>query len=324
MNRSSVLAAALAAFTLLAGSARADDRSPLDDQQRAAELARARALETQLEYDQALAVVDALLARGGARPDQYVELHLLAGRLAAGLDKPDLARDHFARVLALRPSTTLPGGTSPKITVPFAAAKLHSTPLALRVVRQDDAIWLDGTDPLHLAVGVAVTTDGPGWGVERAVEVVERASTRIAVPAKLHVISVFALDAAGNVVWIGNAPAAITPPPKPAHRPLYARWQTYSVVGAVSLGVAGISAWRFQVAQDDWNLLHDQGGHDFSELEAIERRGRRWGLVANVGFGVAAASAVTALVVGVRGRGSSDDPVVTPLPGGGIAVTGRF
>jgi hypothetical protein len=309
----------LAFLALLAETARADDRPLLDDSQRATELARARALEAQLDYDQALAVVDALLARGGARPDQYVELHLLAGRLAAGLDKPDLARDHFARVLALRPATTLPDGTSPKLTVPFAAARLHSTPLALRVVRQGDAIWLDGTDPLHLAIGIAVTT----VGAEHTTAVVERASTRIAVPAQLHVIDVIALDAAGNQLWIDAAPARITLPPSSPRRPLYARWQTYAVTGGVALGIASIAAWRFQVAQDDWNLLHDQGGHDFTELEAIEQRGRRWGLTANIGFGVAAASAITAIVVGLRGR-SSTEPVIAPLPGGGLAVGGRF
>src|SRR5262245_5385207 len=95
------------------------------------ELARARQLEGQLEYEQALAIVEAALARGGAEPARWVELHLLAGRLAAGLDRARVAEDHFARVLALRPETTLPEGTSPKLTAPLAAARARPTALEL-------------------------------------------------------------------------------------------------------------------------------------------------------------------------------------------------
>src|SRR5688572_29373755 len=64
------------ALALAAGPARAED-----------DLARARRLEAQLEYEPALAIVEGALRRGGAEPARTVELHLLAGRLAAGLDR---------------------------------------------------------------------------------------------------------------------------------------------------------------------------------------------------------------------------------------------
>src|SRR4051812_12229978 len=94
---------------LTAGTARAGD-----------DLAEAIRLEAALEYDQALAIVDRMIAAGTVtEPARLAELHLSAGRLAAGLDHADIARDHFARALALRPELALPAGTSPKLTAPF-------------------------------------------------------------------------------------------------------------------------------------------------------------------------------------------------------------
>src|SRR5262249_28160285 len=142
-----VLALGLAlAIALTAGRALADD-----------ELARARRLEASLEYEQALATVEGALDRGGADPARLVELHLLAGRLAAGLDRAAAAEDHFARVLALRPDTALPPGTSPKLTAPFAAARARSAPLEVHATAVGGLVALVvSRDALGLVSGISV------------------------------------------------------------------------------------------------------------------------------------------------------------------------
>lgn len=282
------------------------------------ELSTARALEAKLEYEQALTIVDGLLAKGGADPARYVELHLLAGRLSAGLDRVDVARDHFARVLAIRPTSTLPDGTSPKITEPFAAAKARVTPLAVTITARRGLVSIEAND--SVVTGIAVHVLVAGKHDDR----VERTARRLVIPDDAQVIEVAALDAAGNRIWIGAPPATIEPvgPPRSNPRPLYAHWQTYAVIGGIALGTTGLAAWRFGVAQDEWDRLDDEGGHDFSELEGVERRGKRWGLVANIGLGAAAVSGVVAVIVGVRRR---DDRAVAITPTqDGVAIFGRF
>ncbi len=313
--------AVLIALAVTVGSARADDAAGDG-------LARAKQLEAQLEYDQALAIVDRLLAAGGADPARYVELHLLAGRLAAGLDRSELAREHFARVLAVRPDTTLPEGTSPKITQPFAAARARSTPLSVEVTSRGGLVTLEARDPLGIVVGIAVhvVTDGVHS------DVVERTARRVVLPAGAKALEVAALDASGNRVWIGAPPSApaLSPPPPPHASPgLFRRWPTYAVLGATALAVGGIGAWRFGVAQDEFDRRRDAGATDFTELQAIETRGKRWALAANIGFGVAAASAVAAVIAGITGREQADVTVspttVSPTTEtAGVTISGRF
>lgn len=296
----------------LASRAHADD-----------ELARAHQLETALEYDQALAIVEGVLARGGTDPARYVELQLFAGKLAAGLDRVQAAQDHFARALAVRPDATLPEGTSPKLTEPFAAAKSRTAPLGFRVTVVEGLVTLTTTDPLGLVVGIAVHVVDSG-GQHR--DLVERASTRLAIPPNTKPIEIAALDANGNRLWVGSPPPPIDkpivrPPPPRSATPLAQRWTTYAVITGAALVAGSISAWRFDVAQNDWNRLHDDG-HDFTELRAVEDRGRRWGLAANASFAVAAAAGIATAVFAIRNHQS--DVVVTAGPGAGVGVSGRF
>lgn len=280
------------------------------------ELATARELEAKLEYDQALALVEATLARGRADPDRYVELHLLAGRLAAGLDKPQMARDHFARVLAIRPSTTLPEGTSPKLTLPFNVEKTHATPLVVTIAARRGALAFEATDPLGLVAAVHIRYRIAGASDSMRVPIAKQ----IALPAAAWVIDVTALDAVGNRLWVG-APPAIVDEPRSKPR-VYAWWPTYATIGGVALAFGGIAAWRFSASQDTFDRLDAEGGHDFSELQAVERRGKRWALATNVSFGVAALSGVIALVVGIRSRG--DRAVIVTPTTNGAALSGRF
>lgn len=243
----------------LAATARADDG-----------LAEATRLEAALEYDQALAIVTHLIERGTATdPHQLAELHFFAGRLAAGLDRADEARQHFAIALALTPALALPAGTSPKLLAPFEQAHATTVPLRVHATAGRDVVV--DADPLALVARTEVTA----------------AHAR-------------ALDAHGNVVWAGDVPAP--PPPPPAGPGLAARWSTWAVTSGAALVVGGLCAWRFQVAQDDWDAFSQDGMHDYSQLRAIERRGERWGLAADVGLGVAAAAGVTATILYVTHR----------------------
>jgi hypothetical protein len=254
----------------LAGTAGAD--SPTSPP----ELAEAIRFERALDYDQALAVVTRILERGTLTdPDQLAELHFYAGRLAAGLDRADDARQHFAIALALKPDLALPAGTSPKLLAPFEDA--HATTVKLRAHATAEGSVIVDADPLGL---VARTTIG-------------------------H--EPRALDAHGNVVWRAESPAVPPPSASPAPLPpsppgIAARWSTWAVVAGGTAVVGGLCAWRFEVAQDDWNRFSQDGHHDYTQLRVIEQRGERWGLAADVSFGVAAAAGVTSAILYVMHR----------------------
>lgn len=252
-------------------------------------LAEARRLELALEYDRALAVVDAALAAGGNDPARYLELELLAGKLAAGLDRPDIAAPHFARVLALRPDATLPAGSSPKLTEPFKAARARSIPLSLAVaVTPNLAALRIERDPLGLVVGIAVRTQSG--------DISDPARLSVALPADTTVLEIAALDRTGNRIWITDPPPT-SPTPAIRERSFVTRWPTWAVVAGGTLAIGGLAAWRFRAAQDDWN--DQRATADFTTLQDIEQRGRRWGTAANVSFGIAGVSAIAATVFAI-------------------------
>lgn len=260
-----VLALLTALAIAFAGTARADD-----------DLAEARRLESQLEYDKALVIVEKLIAQGGLDRDHLVQLHLFAGKLAAGLDRTAVAEEHFARVLTLAPALMLPEGTSPKITAPFDAARGRTTPLRISTRRAGDHMEaVIEADPLHI--------------VERQ----ER------VPIADGGFDLRALDVYGNVVWTEHEhgeqtslpPVRITPP----QRPFYKRSLFWGGILVGTAAITGIGAWRFEVAQNDWNQMKADGTHDYSELTAVEDRGRRWGMVTNVGLGAVVLSTIATL-----------------------------
>lgn len=250
------------AILLVAGLARAD-APHVDDP----ELAHAKELEAKLEYEQALTLVEKIIVEGHADRAKLVELHFLAGKLAAGLDRVEVAQEHFARVLSLEPSTSLPDGTSPKITTPFDAARGQTAPL--RISLRGQAIVVDA-DPLQLVSRTEVRGD-----------------------------EALAFDAYGNVVWAQHVAPIAEPPPPPPHndRPLWKRPVFWGGIAAGTAAVAGVGAWRFDVAQTQWNDMKAEGGHDYSELTAVEDRGRRWGLVTNISLAAALLSTVATIVI---------------------------
>lgn len=266
-----IAAAGLLAMSASTGTARADEGPPPGRADASAaghdDLAEAIRLEAALEYDQALAIVERVIAAGTTTdPARLAELHLYAGRLAAGLDRSDAARAHFATALALNPALALPAGTSPKITAPFDAARASTTPLRVHATAAGAVIDAD-------ALGLVRRTDG-----------------------------FVAYDEHGNVVWRGAASALPPPSRHDAGPGLAGRWTTWAGVAGGALVVGGLCAWRFQVAQDDWDRSSQDGMHDYTQLRAIEDRGNRWGVATEVGFGVVAAAAVTAAVLYVVHR----------------------
>jgi hypothetical protein len=264
-------------------------------------------------------------------------MHQLAGELAAGLDEDDIAIAHFEQLLALAPAAALAPGTSPKIVARFDAARARATGRpALAAHAEADpagaAVVIDA-DPLAMITGARARFRAGAPG-----EVVVRGTGRVVLPLPRDATAVelAAVDAHGNALWIGAPVATLAPPPPPPPRAhAWGGTTAWGVAAAGSLALAGISVWRLRTAEDEWSALRaDDGHHDYSELAAVETRGRRWALAADVAFGAAATTGAIALIVGIRelGRGDRDArddaavrvaPVVTP-GGLGVVLAARF
>ncbi len=295
-----------------------------DSREVSAALAQIAKLETGLEYEQALVLADRTIALGLASRDQLADLHLIAGRLAAGLDHPEIAQAHFAVALALRPGTALVAGTSPKLLAPFEAARASAPALeiALRVA-SGHAFATVMRDPLQLVAGLRVglvAADGTGsTQVARGLD--------LALPSGARATSIEAIDAHGNelaaeVIAVPVPPAAAPVAPEAQPTPLVEHWITYAALAGVALAGAGACAWRYGIAQDEWNGLAAEGGHDYSQLHAIEQRGQRWAIAADVGFGLAAIAGVTSAILFATRDPEPRAAVV--ITGAGAAFVARF
>jgi len=315
-----VRAAVLAIVVAVARVAHADD-----------DLAEAKRLEASLEYEKALAIVERLIAHGGAEPDALAELHLIAGRLAAGLDRMPVAEDHFARLLALLPGATLPDGTSPKISAPFYAARARSAALHVAITTNDRLLAIVADpDPLGIVRGIAVhatTADG------HALDLIEPRVVHVELPVGARATQIAALDEYGNRLWIRDiAPEPAHPaPPKPEHPivraqddvAFYGRWSTWAIAGGVAAAAGCVCAWRFRTDQNDWNRLRNEPGTDYSQLVALENRGRQWGLAADISFGAAAAAAIAATIAYFT-HDEPAQPIGIAPTANGVALLGAF
>jgi hypothetical protein len=269
-------------------------------------------LQAALDYDGALAVVERALAAGGATRDDYAARQLLAGELAAGLDRGDVARDHYAHALAVQPELRLPEGTSPKLVLPFEAARMRGAELRVHAVRDGDEIALVvDADPLALIAGIAV-----GVADASGAQLIARHALRVIVPAAQPIGDVTALDDAGNAVW-GGAATVIAKPVPAVTPPRRGVWWPFAAAAGVAAATAGVAAWQVSVAQSDWNALRaDNGHHDYSELVAVEHRGEAWAITANAAFVVTGVAVIITVVQALRHP--------EHVRAGGVGVAGRF
>jgi hypothetical protein len=256
-------------------------------------------------------IIDSAIQAGQSDRARLVELHLIAGRLSAGLDRAKDAENHFAIVLALDPTRTLPEDTSPKISVPFTVARTRTQPLDVKLDATKTSVRVQAAP---LVAGIAVRyKDGRTEA--------NRAGTSL--PVSGEVTEVQALDTYGNVVWTGAPPAAAIAIERPVSHVtrdepgFFGRWTTWAAITGVALGAGGVAAWRFDAAQKDFDTKQKSGMTSYTDLQAIEDRGRRWGLTANISFGVAAATAITTVVLFIR----RPAVVVTPNT---VGIAGAF
>jgi hypothetical protein len=288
-------------------------------------LAEAMRLEAALDYNAALVIVEREIARGLADRERLVTLHMFAGKLAAGIDRAPIAEAHFAVVLALAPTTAFADGTSPKIVEPFDAARGRTAALRVTAKLEANAVSITASpDPNRIVHGIAVQLHG-GESVREAQRL------RVELPAGARPTHVIALDAFGNRVWMEAIDAAVIggdDRQERTLRPLVARWPFWATGTAIALAAGGVCAWRFDKAQTEWTQLHEMQEPEFAKLEAIEARGRRWGLAANISFGVAATTTLIALITAARGSYATTTPttaVITAQPDAvGLAIAGGF
>jgi hypothetical protein len=291
------------------GEARADD------------LTEVRRLEATLEYEQALTLVDRMIAGGNAT--NLAELHFEAGKLAAGLGRAGVAEDHFLRALALDPTLAFPPGASPKLTTPFEAARAVSRPLQIKSHHAGLTVTVETEiDRSHLLAIAKVRFVDPAGHHQ------ERSSTsgppfEIQIPTDAWPIEIVATDEYGNVLYSVIDRGDVRPRGNATDGPWYGSWKIWAAGAGFAGGIAGLCAWRESVAQDDWNRLKaDPAAHDYSQLRVVEDRGRSWALAANVGFGVAGAVAITGVIVYVTHR---SEPAIAITAGPGtVGVAGRF
>jgi hypothetical protein len=294
VKRHAVARAAAVLLLFRAGAAGADGKASLD--------AAAQAIDS-VDFEAARKHAEAAIAGGDLSAGQLVRAYRLLGEINSALDQEDAARDAFVRWILLDDSAALPSGMSPKITGPFAAAKREAAGLGRFAIepqlrRRPGVVVVDVTrrDPLHLIAKI---------------EVNGRAGERTEIAAgddEAVTVEVVAFDARGNRLARVEASAearVVAEPERPPGRthkvPRLLRWPTWAGVAVVAGGAGGFFAWRVGQAQDDLDALNASSStHSFDEATAIQDRGERDALIANVAIataGVAVAAAVIAYLV---------------------------
>jgi hypothetical protein len=292
-----------------------------------------------VDYATARKLATKALAEGALPRRELERAHRLLGESAAALGDDSAAREHFTRWLVLAPDAALAPGASPKIAGPFARARAAATQLGgftadAAVARERDrvVVTIVGADPLAMVTGMRVRV---GDGTE--VTVADRRAELPTADAAAVTVTVALVDPAGDELvrreFVGAAvvirPAPSRPPadapasPRPSARhrwPTLVRWPTWAGVALIGAGVGGYFAWQVGQTEDELaalNAASDQ--HSFDEALALRDRGQRQALYANVGFGVAGAAAIAAVLTLVLEPGAAVE--VNPAPGGATVGT---
>jgi hypothetical protein len=330
----------LVVLMLVAHSAAADD-TPLE---------RARKAVEASEYATARPLLAESLASGANGPEQMIELYRLTGITAAALNDEAAAKDAFTRLLALSPKVTLPAGTSPKITRPFAAAgtyfKTHE-PLHVKseTSAQPPSITLViDSDPLRMIASARATLQVDGKPAP-AVDGKGSGKIELALPHGDRIeLQLVARDVHGNrLVEMGSAeiPIVITgarEPPKvvvtkhprrvalaPEHpRPWYLAWWAW---GGAAIAFGGAATYfgvdTLAKADEMREIRAHSYAHPYQDFQDAEARARLDALLFNISLGTAGAFAIGATILYVTRPGVT----VTPVPergGGALVFGGRF
>lgn len=291
-------------------------------------LERARRQLSDLKYEDAAASLEQALRTGESDPKELAVIYQLSAQVAAARGDEASAEDFFRHLLALAPATTLPAGVSPKIAEPFAAAKAfieHQLPISVRWEPDPNAsavrILVDA-DPLSMIDGAEVVwlEDGePKREVKRG-----SAPFVVEVPKQKKLqLRIAAIDAFGNhiaefgsekrplVIDTSTLGDVVSNPgggggddhrdTGPHGRPVYAKWWLWGGVALVAAGAGtyfGLDVLAAKNEIEDLNKKSLMGEPvQFSDALAIQQRGDRSAIIANISFGVAGAAAVAAVIL---------------------------
>ena len=111
--------------------------------------------------------------------------------------------------------------------------------------------------------------------------------------------------------------------------PIYARWWLWGTGALVGAGATAFFAVQLQADEDDWRTIKRASQeHTYAEALAVQDRGERHALYANIATVTTAALAAVSLGLLVRDLVRDDDESgaqigAAPLPGGGGAATFR-
>lgn len=327
-------AIAFALVVLAVGSARADD------------LDTARKAVDSSDYLGARTALTKALAAGTAGPSDLAEIYKLTGIVEGALGDSNAARSAFQKSLSLDPKGTLPDGTSPKITRPFAAAVGIAAPVKVKVETsaeppQVTIIVQSDREDLITSARVFVRADG---GPEKQLDGTGIDKITIDLPHGHRLdLRVQALDVHGNrVVELGSSdvpivitgagpePIAVTAttrkiapraPPKP--RPVLLRWWLW---GTAAVVFAGAGTYFGITAVHDRNDLDtieaNSSAHMFSDASNLETRIRRELIAFDVGLGVGGAFALGAAILYATRPHFEQRIAIVPIAGGGSVVLG--
>lgn len=323
---------ALALLLAAAAPALADDSAALLDQ--------AQQAIDDIDYETARRLAAQAIDGGKLEGKALHRAYRLAGESAAALGDTKSAKEHFLRWIVLDPKAELAAGSSPKIGMPFSEARAEAEKLGrfsvdVAVNRQKDKveIVLSAHDPLAMVAGMRLQL-----GDASVVAVTGTRAVLPAADAATVAVAVAVVDARGNelsrrTVAGATSTGGDTTPPRgggdvvtraqPTHRggwPTIVRWPVWTGLAVVAAGAGGFFAYQVGQTEDELAALNAASDmHSFDEAEAVRDRGERQALFANIGFGVAGAAALAAVLAFAL---EPDRVEILPAPTAGGATIG--
>lgn len=315
-------------------------------------LERAQEALASLEYETALHSLEKALLTGRSGPDELKVVYRLLGEVHGALGHSAEAEQQFRRLLALDVEAGLSDGASPKLLAPFSAAQRYmrtrDTLAARCTVDEGSAsvtVHVDA-DPLSQVSGARVVYRVAA-GAEHVLDARGNAPLTLQMPAGERIeLTCAVLDEHGNrLVEIGSweEPMILTAtvkrdvmtprkaPRRARSRSLFARWYLWGTASVLTAGAGvyfGLEARSNQQELDD--LQRTSMEHSYSDVEKVERRGKRNALLTNIGLGAAGAFALAAAVTwGLQPERAAGETAtaVAPVPmrgGAGVSVQLTF